>query len=138
MKPTFYTKLPSIYTTILLLLYILVCILTVGGGMRYYDFFLEHKYWLNRRVLLKYLEIKDLSFSKELILKNIIEYKFQDFHIWYHSKQLKLTLSSETDEDLIGLFTVSSTEDRMVIKLIRKLTKLTTMNIFIPSNSIYY
>lgn len=66
--------------------------------------------------------------SKELILKNVIEYKFEDFRVWYWTKTLSITVMTETDDDLVGLFVSSNLEDRMIVKIIRQLNQLESNN----------
>ena len=124
MKPIFYTKLPIVYTIVLVIIFLILICITLGLTWFLYDFFLCHRYWLNRRILYKYLKQKDLVFTIKEPLKNIIEYKFDNFDIWIHSKQLGLSLHMEHNNDIIGLFTSNFIEDRMVIKLIRKLQSL--------------
>lgn len=128
MKPIFYTKIPIVYQVILSILFILATIATLGYCWRFYDFFVCHKYWLNRRILLKYIESTELSFTKELILQNIIEYKFNEFSVWYYTRQLSLGVLTKENSDLVGLFVASSIEDKMVIKIIRQLNQLEPSN----------
>ena len=124
MKPTFYTRIPLIYSILFGMLFFIITIGTFGLGFIFYDFFICPKYWLNRRILWKYLKSNNLVFTKELMLKDIVEYKFNNFTVWYYSKQLKLTVHTESNDDLIGLFTSSFIEDKMIIKLIRRLNQL--------------
>ena len=133
MKPVFYTKIPIVYLIVLGILFAIITVITLGLGWRYFDFFICHKYWLNRRILLRYIKLQgklssNQLISKELIIKNIIEYKFEDFRVCYWTKTLSLTVKTETDDDLVGLFVGSSAEDKMVIKIIRQLTQLESNN----------
>lgn len=123
-KSIFYSKIPIVYTYLLTTVFIVICVCTLGWCMRYYDMFIHPKYWLNRRVLYKYLHQPDLVFTKEIILNNIVKYKFNNFTLWYHTEQLNITVHNKYDSDLIGLFISSPIEDRFVIKLIRKLNTL--------------
>lgn len=122
MKPTFYTRLPILYKIVLITLYIILTITTVGiVHILYCDFFLEHKYWLNRRILLKYLKSKDAKLLNIEVLTNcIVRYTFTDFKLWYWPKQLQISL----DDNVIGLYTATKIEDRKVIEIIRKLNTL--------------
>lgn len=117
----------------LFILFIITVITTLGLSWRFYDFFICHKYWLNRRILLRYVKLQNKLISsslvsKELILKNIIEYKFENFKVWYWTKTLSITVMTETDDDLVGLFVGSNAEDKMVIKIIRQLNQLEVNN----------
>ena len=133
MKPVFYTKIPIAYKIVLYILFEIITVVTLGFGWRFYDFFICHKYWLNRRILLRHIKLQSklLSnqlISKELILENIIEYKFEDFRVWYWTKQLSITLMTETSDDLIGLFVSLNVEDKMVVKIIRQLNQIEVNN----------
>lgn len=125
MKPIFYTKIPKIYSIILEILFTIICTITLGIGLNiFYDFFLEHKYWLNRRILYRYLKSENLKYIKDNIGFGLKEYDFDNFKIWIYERKLKLALHNKCDNDIIGLFTSSKNEDMMVIKLIRKLNQL--------------
>ena len=129
MKPVFYSKIPLAYSVMLEILFAIATVITFGLAWIFYDFFVCHKYWLNRRVLLKYLKSDNLVFTKESILDNrVIEYEFKDFKVWYYTKKLELAVMNESYNDLVGLFVSSKLEDKMVIKLIRRLNQLELTN----------
>jgi hypothetical protein len=124
-KPQFYTRIPRLYSIVLIIIWAIGSIITLGLLFNtLYDFCLQHKYWRNRRILYKYLSQKDLKYTKETILNDITQYKFNTFDIWVWNKSLKLTLGTPHFYDIIGLFTSSKSEDRMVMKLIRRLNQL--------------
>ena len=125
MKPIFYTRIPRIYSIMLEILFFILLILSLGLVWKSYDFFFEHKYWLNRRILSKYLKSDDLKYTKGLPFNDITEYQFESFKIWIWMKQLQITVSDTDNDDLIGLFVSSSLKDRKVIQIIRCINKLT-------------
>ena len=101
MKPTFYTKLPILYNIVLGIIFTISLVITIGLSLCLYDFFVHHKYWLNRRILYKYLKTKDIKYTSSLLpgtLNSIVEYKFENFTIWKYTKQLELCLFTETDK----------------------------------------
>lgn len=125
MKPTFYTKIPLVYNIILGILFFITIFVTLGlTWIFWYDFFMCHKYWLNRRILMKYLNQKDLKFTKKPIFKDITEYQFESFEIWVWNKQLQITVSNTDNSDYVGLFVESIFADRKTIQIIRQLNKL--------------
>ena len=124
-QPLFYTRIPKLYSTVLVIIWIIATITTLGLLFNpICDFCLQHKYWRNRRILYKFLSQKDLTYIKETILGDIVQYKFETFTVWSWNKQLELTVNTEHFDDIVGLFTASKSEDRMVIKMIRLLNQL--------------
>ncbi|KKP65118.1 MAG: hypothetical protein UR61_C0032G0002 [candidate division WS6 bacterium GW2011_GWE1_34_7] len=107
------------------ILFFILLILSLGLIWKFCDFFTHHKYWLNRRILIKYLKSDDLKHTKRLVFNDIAEYKFESFKIWVWEKQLQITVSDTDNDDLIGLFVSSSLKDRKVIQIIRCINKLT-------------
>lgn len=121
----FYTKIPIPYKITLIVIFVVLAVLTLGLAFIFHDFFIEHKYWLNRRILLKFLKNENLSFTREEILDGrVIEYNFENFILWYYHKQLNITVRCKYDSDMIGLFISSFIEDKKVIEIIRQLNKI--------------
>ena len=67
MEITFYTRIPKVYEILLQIIFYILLIITFGFAyILFYDYFFEHKYYLNRRLLLKYLNNNTNTFiSKE-------------------------------------------------------------------------
>lgn len=135
--PNFYTRLPLIYQIVLITIWVIITILSVGLLFNItYDFFLYHREYLNRRILYKWLlkENKSLKYTKELILNDDnTEYVFLDNNnkeiitLWVWNKELNITLNhyNNTNLDgLISLFYSSIFEEKIIIKIIRKLNSL--------------
>jgi len=122
---TFYAKIPNSYNIFLKVIGIILGILTLLLTYNtIYDFFFEHKYWLNRRILYKYLRSKPKILNKKYLEPyNITEYTFKDIVIWVYNNKLGLNVSLGEDNDIIGLFTSSRREKRLVIKIIKLLNR---------------
>jgi hypothetical protein len=121
MKPIFYTKIPKFQKTVYAIIFFIITILTFGFAWRYYDYWIETKYYLNRRILSNLINQENVKFTKsEITHINCTEYKFESINLWIYERALELA----SDNDEIGLFTSNKLEDAFVISLIRKLKQL--------------
>jgi len=129
-KLRFYSKLPISY---LILWGVLGAIFTLCTLMllwdNTYEFFFERQGYLNRKILLKYISRKEFilpSNSKLLIDSSIEEYIIDNYELWVYNKQSNITLSSNTDINIIGLFQSGKYTKRTVNQIIERINQLKT------------
>lgn len=135
-EPIFYTKLPKFYNNLMITLGVIFNTLTLNLLFNYtYDYFFNRQYYLNRRLLLKYIE--SLMFCEHIPFKTqeskIDEidsiYLFESFYIIIY-KKMNITVHINTETyhsqyNTIGLFYSSKKEDKIVKDIILLLKGLT-------------
>jgi hypothetical protein len=119
----FYFKLPKSYVVFFDVLGMIIFVLTLGLGFKWwYDIFVERRYWLNKKLLLKYLNESLINFDSVKLLHftdiNIYELKFDIFNIWYYEKHKRFTLDlGKGHADLVGLFTSVKASQKLNSKI---------------------
>lgn len=113
MKPLqLYSRIPVIYQILLIVVFVILCICTLGLAFRYEDIFIQHKYYLNRKAFLKYISNKDFVLPENRIVLDgrVTEFNISYYKVWIYNKQSNIVISidSPTDDfndvDIIGLY----------------------------------